>query len=175
MHVPADDLLEGMRLRRRAQLELRLVARADHAEDLGVLPREVPDRHRGGRRGAERGQVIAAHHRLHAARVGVEQEHRRLVVDDPPPVEVVRPVAPGLEAENAARAVEAALEAVERILVPDGLAHHREVVGIARGHGGEDLLHRLEGGLARQDVGDHVPFGHDHQLVRGRFRSVRHQ
>jgi hypothetical protein len=35
-----------MRLRRRAQLELRLVARADHAEDLGVLPRQMPDRHR---------------------------------------------------------------------------------------------------------------------------------
>jgi hypothetical protein len=84
MQVPADDLLELMRLRRRAQLELRLMARADHAEDLGVLPREMPDRHRGGRRGPERGEVIAAHHRLHAARVGVEQEHRRLVVDDPP-------------------------------------------------------------------------------------------
>jgi hypothetical protein len=57
--------------------------------------------------------------------------------------------------------------------MPDGLAHDGEVVGIARGHGGEDLFHRVEGRLARQDVGDHA-LGHDHQFM-SRHRGAIHQ
>ena len=82
------------------------------------------------------------------------------MIDDAVFLQVVRPVAARLEAKRAAHAVETALEAVKRILMADGLAHHGEVVGIARGHGGEDIGHRLVGGFARQQGGDFT-FGND--------------
>jgi hypothetical protein len=83
-------------LGRRAQLELRLVAGADHAEHLRVLARQMLDRHRRGRRGAQRGQVDCRRPWPSPAGVGVEQEHRRLVVGQAL-VHVAGPVAAGFE------------------------------------------------------------------------------
>ena len=74
--------------------------------------------------------------------------------------QIVRPVAAGLQAKCEACPVEAALEAVKRVFVADRLADHGEVVGIASRHGGEHLLHRVERGFARHQIGN-VPLGHD--------------
>jgi len=160
--VPTDDFLETPLFQRRAQLKLRLMTRADHAHDLRILARQVVDRDRGGGGGAQGGREIAADHGADHAGIGVEQEHGGLVVDDAVFLQVVRPIAARLEAKRAAHAVEPALEAVERIFMANGLAHHGEVVGIARGHGGEDIGHRLVGGFARQQGGDFTFWNDDH-------------
>ena len=117
---------------------------------LGILARQMLDRHRRGRRGAQRGQQVAADHRLGLAGVGIEQEDGRLVVDDAALFKVVRPISARLQARVSDPAlVETALEAVKRILVPDGLADDREVVGVARRHGGETPFRRRRNAASR--------------------------
>ena len=153
VEVPAEDALEGALAEGGAELEGGLVAGADHAEDLRIRAGEVLDRDGGGGGGAGGGQVVAADHRGGAAGVRVEEVYRGLVVGEVPPRHVVGPVAAGLEAEGAAGAVEAALEAVERVLVAEGFADHREVAGVAAGHGGEDRLDGGDGFVERQKAG----------------------
>ena len=97
--------------------------------------------------------------RLHAPGVGIEQEHRGLVVGQALRV-VARPVAAGLQAQRQAGPVEPGLEAVERVGMADRLADDREVVGIAPRHGGEDLLDGVEAGFGGDQVGDGA-FGDD--------------
>ena len=103
------------------------------------------DRDGRGGGGAGGGQVVAADAGGDLAGVGIEEEDRGLVVAAEAALEIVRPVAAGLDPEGGAGAVEAALEAVERVGVADRLADHGEIVGVAAAHGGEDLLDRDEG------------------------------
>ncbi len=166
VEVPADDLLEGALGGGGAHLEGRLVAGADHAEDLGVGAGEVLDRDRRGGGGAERREEVAADDGFHLSGVGIEEEDRGLVVGEALRV-VAGPVAAGLEAEIEAGAVEAGLEAVERVGVADRLADDREVVGIALRHRCEDGLDGIEAGFGGDQVGD-GRFGDD---VHGRGLS----
>jgi hypothetical protein len=90
------------------------MTRADHAQHLGVLARQMRDRNRAGCRRAHSGQVVAADHRQRLAGVRVEQKHGRLVVGQPL-VHIAGPVAAGFETEHQPRPVKARLEAIERI------------------------------------------------------------
>jgi hypothetical protein len=119
----------------------------------------VADGDGGGGGGAGGGEVVAADHRRGAAGVGVEKEDRGLVVADILFV-VVGPVAARLHAEHEAGPVEAALEAVKRVGVADRLADDGEVGGVAAGHGGEDGLDGLVGGVEVEQIGA-GRLGHD--------------
>ena len=88
-----------------------------------------------------------------------------------PALEVVRPVAAGLDAEGRAGAVEAALEAVERVGVADRLADDGEVVGLAAGHRGEDLLDGVEGGVEVEEARAGGFGNDDHGAPPGRGAS----
>src|SRR5690606_40877006 len=91
-----------------------------------VGPREIPDRNRGRRGRAERGEEVASDNGAAPAGIGIEEEDRGLMVGEALRL-VPRPVAAGLQAEMEIRAVEAGLEPVERVGMADGLADDREV------------------------------------------------
>ena len=82
------------------------------------------------------------------------------MVIDQPAILIVRPVAAGLQAKGRRIGIKAALEAVKRVLIPQRLADHREIAGLAPGHGGKDRLDGVECRLGRHQSGDLV-FGND--------------
>ncbi len=95
--IPADDFFETALLQCCAQLERGLVARTDHADDLGIVACQVLDRDGGCGSGAQCSQQVATYHRLGFAGIRVEQENSGLVVDKVAFLKVVRPVAASLQ------------------------------------------------------------------------------
>jgi hypothetical protein len=157
--VPGHHPLEPAHARGGAQLERRLMPRPHHAEHARILAREQVDRERRGRGRAQRRQQIAPDQRRGPARVGVEEDHDGLMVRQAFG-HVSGPVAAGLHAEHEVLAIEPRLEAVERIRMPQRLAHDRKVARRAVRHGGEGIAHRGEGIVGAEQVGNEV-FRHE--------------
>ena len=95
---------------------------AHHAQYPGIPSRQPVDGNGRSRRRAQRRQQTAADHRGRNAGVGIEQEDRRLVVDDAFRG-IAGKVSPGLHAKHFPRPVQPRLEAILPPLA-QRLPHH---------------------------------------------------